>query len=66
MCETTRRMEHLIALCKPRSVNSKSETRELSPYMSELKSHVVLCHESQNPVFSPLTKGKIQSFEKLL
>ena len=30
MCETACRLEHLIAICEPRSVNSKSETCELS------------------------------------
>ena len=30
MCETVCRLEHLIAFCEPRNVNSKSEARELS------------------------------------
>ena len=30
MCETARRLEHLIALCEPWYVSSKSEARELS------------------------------------
>ena len=33
------------------------------PHACELKNHVTLCHESQNSIFSPLTKGKNQSFE---
>ena len=30
MCRTARRLEHLIALCEPRSIDGKSETHELS------------------------------------
>ena len=30
MCETARRLEHLIVLCEPRNVSSKSEAHELS------------------------------------
>ena len=30
ICETARRLKHLIALCEPRSISSKSEARELS------------------------------------
>ena len=30
MCETARCLEHLIALCEPRNVSSKSKARELS------------------------------------
>ena len=30
MCETAHRLEHLIALCEPQNISSKSEARELS------------------------------------
>ena len=30
MCETVRRLEHLIAFCKPRNISSKSKPREIS------------------------------------
>ena len=66
MCETARRLEHLTMLCEPWNVSSKSKTCELSTHMCELKNRVILCHESQNPIFSPPTKGKNQSFEGIL
>ena len=66
ICEIARRLEHLIALCEPRSIRSKSEVRELSTPHMWIEESCGLMSWKSKPCFSPPTKGKNQSFDGLL
>ena len=51
-CRTARHLEHLIALCEPQSVISKSETRELStPHVWIEESCGLMSWKSKPPFF---------------
>ena len=53
MCETAHRLKHLIALCEPQSVNSKSKTRELStPHIWIEESCSLMSWKSKPRLFS--------------
>ena len=52
MCETARYLEHLIALCEPRIVSSKSEARELSTPRVWIEESCDLVSWKSKPYFS--------------
>ena len=59
MCETTCRLKHLIALCEPRNVSSKSKARELStPHVWIEESCDLVSWKSKPCFFLLLRKGK--------
>ena len=59
MCETARRLKHLIALYEPRNVSSKSEVRELStPHMWIEESCDLMSLKSKPSFFSSYEREK--------
>ena len=62
MCGIVRRLEHLIALCKSRSINSKSETRELSTPHMQIEESCGLMSWKSNPHFFSSDEGEKPKF----
>ena len=62
MCETARCLEHLIALCEPRNVSSKSEARELSTPHVWLEESCDLVSWKSKPCFSSFNEREKPNF----